>query len=129
MDMDKYQDFSLRLKLAFEDVSLEALKDKVLAVLPLFQAGLLPAEKVLEILGFDDVLDQMQQIQGKMDAIKQQFLNNMDPSQRPAAPATPDLKNPIVLPTMSPKGLIPEVEQNQGINPPKQAKIKNVPTQ
>ncbi len=130
MNLKEFADLSIRVKLAFEDVSLEALKDKVLAVLPLYEAGLLPGEKVLEILGYDDVLDQMQQLQGKVDQGQAEFISALDPEDRPGAqqvlsqtplgqqqPGAGGARPPLAYPTMSPKGLLPEIEKAKGQKP------------
>lgn len=118
MSPEEFDDLSIRLKLAFEDVSLETLKDKVLAVLPLYEAGLLPGEKVLEILGFDDVLDQMQQLQGKIDQGQAEFISALAPEDRPAAQqvlgvgqSTPRV---VQYPAMSPKSLLTTTEKAHG---------------
>lgn len=78
----KYPDLDInnlwvKAKLEFEDVTFETLKDRAEAVIPLFQAGMIPLEKALKILDMEDVLEQMLAEQKKMEKQRAQELEMM----------------------------------------------------
>jgi hypothetical protein len=73
LNIDDADELKAKIMFAFEDIALENLKDKSLAVIPLYEAGILPADRVLEYLGFDDVADQVKMMQSKKDKINQQL--------------------------------------------------------
>jgi len=117
------------MKLAFEDVAFENLKDKALAYLPIYEAGLIPDEKVLEIFGLDDVIDQLAELkkqQAKQQAEaakvaqeemqKQQPPQQQDQQQQQQQPADGDVA--IKYPTSGGKGLLSEVQKEKGDQPP-----------
>lgn len=49
----------IKAKMEFEDITFETLADKTSAVVPLYQAGIVPLEKVLKLLDMEDVLEQV----------------------------------------------------------------------
>jgi hypothetical protein len=126
LNVDNLDDLKIRIKLAFEDIALENLKDKTLSVLPLYEAGVLPAEKVLEILGYDDVLDQMSQLQSKVDQAHADFISTLSPEDRPidvggqqGLPGNPySPGNTPAYPPTTPRTILKEIQKEKGIGQP-----------
>lgn len=111
LNIEDITKLKVKMMLEFEDIAFENLKDKVLAVLPLYEAGLIPADKVLEFLGFDDVVDQLADLQ----TVKQQAAQQM--GQVANEQAQSDKPVPVTYPSMSPKSLLTQVEKNTNQNP------------
>jgi hypothetical protein len=114
LNIDDPEKLRIKIMLAFEDIALDDMKSKVLAALPLYEAGLLPADKVLEYLGFDDIADQARILQSKTDEAVQQITDLTDTSETSSGPAVPYA---VQYPTGSPKSLLNIVQQDQGRRP------------
>lgn len=119
LNIEDITKLKFKMMLEFEDIAFENLKDKVLAVLPLYEAGLIPADKVLEFLGFDDVVDQL----SDLNDIKQKGQQDMQDQQNEAANTNGDKPIPVNYPSMSPKSLLTQVEK--GNNPQQQDQQKS----
>jgi len=116
LNVEDVDDLKVKIILAFEDIALENLKDKALAVIPLYEAGILPPEKVLEYLGFDDVADQIRLIQSKVDTAKRQVGQAVgEQLQKQPSPAQPT--EDIQYPSTSGKGLLTQVETEKTMGP------------
>ncbi len=112
LNIDNIDKLKAKMTVEFEDIALENLKDKVIAVLPLYEAGLIPANKVLEVLGFDDIIDQanaMQQVQHKAQTDLQNKMNEQSSGRQPV---------PVSYPSMSPLAVLKNVEKGQATPPP-----------
>lgn len=65
----------IKVKQAFEDITFETLEEKSAAVLPLYKEGIIPLEKVLELLDMDDVVEQVKMEKEKQDRLAEERLN------------------------------------------------------
>jgi len=126
-----------RMKLAFEDVAFENLKDKALAYLPIYEAGLIPDEKLLEIFGLDDVIDQLaelkkQQAKQQAEARKaaQEMMDKQQQQQQQQQGQQPEQKQQqqqqqqqtgdvgIKYPPSGGKALLSQIQKQEGDQPP-----------
>jgi hypothetical protein len=84
----------VKVKCEFEDITFETLVDKATAVLPLYEAGILPMEKVLKMLDMDDVIEEMrvmkqQYAQAKAKMLKEQQQAALEQQQQQQAFGSP----------------------------------------
>ena len=107
LNIDNLEELKWRMMLEFEDIALENLKDKVIAVLPLYEAGLIPPNKVLEFLGFDDIVDQVDDLQSVLQKAQGQMGGQSQ--DKPVS---------VQYPKMSPVGILKQVEKSPGTQPP-----------
>jgi len=113
LGVDDPDDLKVKIILAFEDIALENLKDKALAVIPLYEAGILPPDRVLEYLGFDDVADQVRLLQTKSDTAMNQLQTVALEQQAKLNPRTPKA---VDFPQQSSaQGLNQELQQNLNV--------------
>lgn len=121
LSIDDPDELKAKIMFAFEDIALENLKDKSVAVIPLYEAGILPADRVLEYLGFDDVADQIKAIQSKKDKAnaemqkqQQEQLQGYDPDAVAQEQAKPGQQPIPIQPAPSGgKGLLDLTENEQ----------------
>jgi hypothetical protein len=112
LNIDNFDELKAKMMLEFEDIALENLKDKVIAVLPLYEAGLIPANKVLEVLGFDDVIDQVNTMQQIMHKGQADLQNKME-EQSAAGQPIGNAPIPVQYPATSGQAVLKEVEKDQ----------------
>jgi flagellar biosynthesis GTPase FlhF len=103
----------VKAKLEFVDVTFETLKDRADAVIPLFQAGMIPLEKALKILDMEDVLEQMLAEQKKMEKQRAQELEMMKIEREERESQTTGGNG---------KAVKPEEEEEEEEEPPKQVR-------
>jgi len=71
------KDMKVKAKLEFEDVTFETLKDKSEALIPLYQAGVIPLEKMLKLLDMEDVLEEVLAKQRQLEKQRKDELEMM----------------------------------------------------
>ena len=127
-------DLMAEMRLAFEDIAFENLKDKAVGYLPLYEAGLLTDEKLLEIFGLDDAIDQLQALKDEKIKAQQEMQKQMkeqadkqgiqpqSQQQQPQQQAPPEEQGQnvpaIQLPSTGGKSVLTQIEKQQGKKPP-----------
>ncbi len=113
LGIEDLYELEVEMKLAFEDIAFENLKDKALAVLPLYEAGLLPDEKVLEIFGFDDVIDQLKALKDEKQKAQAELQQRMQEENQKLQQQSQDLGQGIKYPAIGGRGLLTTIEKDE----------------
>jgi hypothetical protein len=65
----------VKVSAVFEDIIFDTFKDKVDALVPLAQANIIDKLKVLKELGYDDVIERLEEIEAQQNKLKQDSIN------------------------------------------------------
>jgi len=104
LQMDPHELDAL-ITLEFEDIAFENMKDKAIVVLPLFEAGLLSPERVLQAFGFDDAIDDLQELQAQKQKMQDQMNKQTQDNNNP---------NDVTFPSTSGRSLLKDVQKSEG---------------
>lgn len=117
LGIEDVYELTVEMKLAFEDIAFENLKDKAITYLPIYEAGLIPDEKMLEIFGLDDVIDQLQALKQEKLKAQQEINQRMSEQMQKEQQQSQGEGQSIKYPTSGGKGLLSNIQKEEGKNP------------
>jgi hypothetical protein len=116
LNIEDVWELTVEMKLAFEDIAFENIKDRALAYLPIYEAGLIPDEKILEIFGLDDVIDQLKELQQKKEQAQQEIQQRMNEQAQKEQQQSQGTGEGIKFPSTGGRALLEQIQKAEGKN-------------